>query len=232
MCSQFENIVAITKLAAYTNSIFDDAVATMVWDPHIYPYTKAPVITKYNQHNLIRLMNYSLVPAWSKSAKPKFSTYNARLDRPAQGDVLELIYNTPTWRKPFLKQRCLVPLTGFFESCRVGTHAGNIVKFTAENPAQILLAAGIWDKWTDYATGEIIYSFAIITDNPCDFILDVGHDRQPVFLTLENAQVWLNTETLPADKAYDYLKENQESIKYSVTNYKPLKGFKQNDLFS
>ena len=232
MCSQFENLVPIAKLAKYSNSIFDDQVASLIWEPHVYPYAKAPVVTRYEQYNSIRLMSYSLVPAWSKTAKPKFSTYNARLDRPGQGDSLELIYNTPTWRRPFLKQRCLVPLSGFFESCRVGTHVGNIVKFTANNSDDILLAAGIWDKWTDQTTGEIINSFAIITDNPCDYILEVGHDRQPVFLNLANADTWLNTEALPAAEAYNFLKNNQEPINYAVSNYKQLKGARQHDLLS
>ena len=231
MCSQFENLVSIAKLAKYTNSLFDDQVASLSWEPHVYPFANAPVVTRYEQHNSIRLMSYSLVPSWSKTLKPKFTTYNARLDRPGQGDSLELIYQAPTWRTPFSKQRCIVPLTGFFESCREGTHSGNIVKFTPGTHEDLLLAAGVWDKWTDHATGEIIFSFAILTDNPSEFVLSVGHDRQPVFLNLANADTWLNTEALRSAEAYTFLKHNQETINYSVIDYKPLKGFKKDDLF-
>jgi len=226
MCSQFENLIPIAKLAAYTHSIFDDQVASLSWEPHVYPYAKTPVVTRYNQTNSIRLMSYSLVPSWSKTSKPKFSTYNARLDRPGHGDSLELIYNTPTWRTPFKEQRCLVALTGFFESCRQGSHAGFTVKFTPGNPDELLFAAGVWDKWTDHTTGEIIHSFAILTDAPCAYILRVGHDRQPVFLNLANADTWLNTEALPAAEAYNFLKTNQEPINYAISNYKQLKWFK------
>ena len=121
-------------------------------------------------------------------------------------------------RVPFRSNNCQPP------------HSGNIVKFTPGTHEDLLLA-GVWDKWTDHATGEIIFSFAILTDNPSDCVLSVGHDRQPVFLNLANADAWLNTEALPSAEAYTFLKHNQETINYSVIDYKPLKGFKKDDLF-
>lgn len=231
MCSQFESVVPITKLAKYVHSIYVDLInGNQGYKSHIYPHTKAPVIIKENNVNRIVLMNYSLVPCWSKSLKPKFATYNARLDREGRNNILELIYNLPTWRKPFEKQHCIVPLSGFYESCHYGTHAGHMVKFTQRDPEQILFAAGIWDKWTDLSTGEIIHSFAILTDEPAPFILEIGHDRQPVFLNLHNTGIWLNND-LTSTENYRFLKNNQECIDYLVTDYRKLKASK-NDLAS
>lgn len=51
-------------------------------------------------------MRYSLVPNWSKEAKVKFATHNARL---------ESIDEKPTWKTVFSEQHCLVPLTDFIE---------------------------------------------------------------------------------------------------------------------
>jgi putative SOS response-associated peptidase YedK len=233
MCSQFESVIPIAKLAKYTNSIYDEQTENLLWDTHVYPHAKAPVIIRPADTNSITLMNYSLIPSWSKTAKPKFATYNARLDRQNKdASALDLIYNLPTWRKPFKQQRCIVPLTGFYESCHTGTHAGYIVKFTPVNPEDILLAAGIWDTWLDGSTGEIIVSFAILTDDPNTFILNIGHDRQPVFLSQENANAWLHCEKLKTEEAYTFLKSNQDPVNYSVTNYRPLKKHVHNDLFS
>ncbi len=231
MCSQFENKAPISQILKITDALIDEQILNYSWETNVFPYTQAPVVTRYNENNILRLMKYSLVPAWSKESKPKFSTYNARLDRPGQGNKLELIYNAPTWRIPFSQQRCLVPLTGFFESCREGTHVGNIVKFSSASD-EILLAAGIWDKWTDKDTGEIIFSFAILTDDPCNYIKEVGHDRQPVFLTKDNGNIWLNSNKLETKEAYQFLKNNQEAVKYNVSNVKKLKGFEQRDMFS
>lgn len=226
MCSQYELVVPVSKIIADTRITLDDNVFNLTWDKHVFPYAKAPVITKYNNQNSLRLMSYSMVPYWSKTAKPNFTTYNARLDRPAkQSDKLELIYETPTWRQPFKSQRCVVPISGFFESCREGTHAGNIVKFSSQNETDLLFAAGVYDRWTDHNTGEVIDSFAILTDDPVPFILGVGHDRQPVFLNLDNAYKWLDHSALPVKAAYDFLKTNQLPIVYKVTDIRKLKGY-------
>ena len=231
MCSQYEIVIPINKIPAEAklNNLSPD----ITWDNHIYPYSSAPVILRQHEQNTLKLMSYSLIPHWSKTSKPKFTTYNARLDRPAAGsDQLELIYDTPTWKQPFRSQRCIVPLTGFFESCREGRHAGNIVKFSSSEEQQILYAAGVWNCWTDMTSGEVIDSFAILTDEPIPFIREVGHDRQPVFLNLEDANTWLNHQQLPAKEAYHFLKDSQQPINYDVKNVRPLKGFNQYDLFN
>lgn len=106
------------------------------------------------------------------------------------------------------------------------------MRFTDANSESILLAAGIWDNWTDVSSGESITSFAILTDEPTQFLLEVGHDRQPVFLSPDNAQIWLK-QSLSAPEAYQFLKQQQQEINYSVSNYRQLKGWKNNhDLFS
>lgn len=232
MCSQFENKASISQIVGATKSTVDDQITDLEWEPHVYPHTKAPVVTRHEYYNSIRLMNYSLVPFWSKTNRPKFSTYNARLDRVVDGNRLERIYTTPTWKTPFSSQRCLVPLTGFYESCTTGTHAGHIVKFHSTKSDDLFLAAGVWDKWTDHQTGEIVFSFAIITDNPCDYIQEIGHDRQPVFLKPEDANLWLDSQLLKSEQAYTFLKSRQEPIKYAATSHKLLRRFQQYDLFS
>ena len=229
MCSQFEIKIPIKQLMDTTQLLFEEYSDNLTWDTHVYPFSLAPVIA-HKPINYLEVMKYSLTPSWSKVAKPKFATYNARLDRPNKtGNQLELIYNMPTWRTPFRSQHCIVPITSFFESCREGIHAGNIVKFSKDN--SILLTAGVWDMWVDTITGEAIHSFAIITDDPCDFIKEVGHDRQPVFLNLENAKIWLDNSFTSVDTAYNFLKHSQQQIDYTVENVRQLKGF-EHDLFS
>lgn len=230
MCSQFNIKMPATQLINLTRSLFDEVSNNLAWEERIYPFSNAPVIA-HDHNNCLQIMKYSLVPSWSKTAKPKFATYNARLDRLNKDNAqLELIYNAPTWRTPFKSKHCIVPLTSFIESCRVGTHAGNMVKFNA-NATELLFSAGIWDTWINNETNEVINSFAILTDEPCAFIQKVGHDRQPVFLTQENANLWLENNFNSVDLAYSFLKHNQQTIDYSVENIRQLKGF-EHDLFS
>lgn len=160
-----------------------------------FPHTEFPVIVELNHRRSIKWMNYSLVPPWSESRKPKFSTYNARI---------ETLCEKPTWREPIKNKRCLVGITSFFESCYEGSHAGNIVQFKSPR-SQIWAAAGIWSEWVDKNTGEIFDSFAIITTEPSEFIRGIGHDRSPVFLNAKDFDSWLSEETKPCGELKNFL---------------------------
>jgi hypothetical protein len=48
-------------------------------------------------------------------------------------------------------------------------------------------------------------------------------------MDLQNAETWLNNEIQDSAELYKFLKTHQIPIDYQVSNYKQLKGFK-NDL--
>ena len=50
--------------------------------------------------------------------------------------------------------------------------------------------AGIWDKWKD-STGEMIYSFSIITTGP-NPLMEKIHDRMPVILAKNDEIKWIS----------------------------------------
>lgn len=52
--------------------------------------------------------------------------------------------------------------------------------------------AGLWDRWTDKETGEIIDSFAIITTTPNSLLQKIGHHRSPVILEQSEERLWLD----------------------------------------
>jgi putative SOS response-associated peptidase YedK len=148
----------------------------------IYPHTGAPVIIQVEAGRELRLMNYGLVPEWSKVRKPKFATYNARL---------EGILEKPTWRKAFQTKHCLVPIQYFVESVYEGPYAGHNINIEAPD-SKILTAAGIWESWVDKKTGEVLDSFAILTSPPPEAISQVGHDRCPLFLQEDIFDIWIH----------------------------------------
>ncbi len=150
----------------------------------IYPHTPAPVIVQEQQTRKIHAMNYSLVPSWSRTRKPKFATYNARVEE---------VLNKPSWKNPFETRHCLVPIQEFYEAAYSGTFAGNWLSISSKDQG-VLTAAGIWDTWQDLATGEVIESFAIITTEPTKEILEAGHDRSPLFLKPEAFEEWLKAK--------------------------------------
>jgi putative SOS response-associated peptidase YedK len=54
----------------------------------------------------------------------------------------------------------------------------------------VLSIAGLWDRWTDPATGETISSATLIITAANDFTHCI-HDRMPVFLDQEDHDAWL-----------------------------------------
>ncbi len=184
----------------------------------IFPFTYAQVITARDQELVLTAKRYSLTPAWAKTPKVKWATYNARMNRPNDktANGLEHIYDIPTWREPFAKYHCLVPMTDFKESCYEGEASGHIVKFVPKE-ITFLFAAGIYSDWVDAATGEILSTFAVITTEPDAYIKNTGHDRSPVFLTPATGVKWLSAFNT-GKEAYDFLaaEHSRPALEYAV----------------
>lgn len=203
MCAQYRIKAKLKDLEFYFNITVEDVID---WIDHMLPHSRAPVVVA----DQIRLMKFSLLPSWSKEPKVKFATHNARL---------ETIADKPTWKRPFLKNHCVVPMSSFIEPIYEGPLAGNMVSFDAE---ELLCAAGVYDTWVNKETGEVVESFAIITSEPCDFVRDVGHDRQPVFLKREDAVRWTSLAG-DVDTFQNFLKEKAIVPRLSTHIERPLK---------
>ena len=213
MCAQFGIDNHFTLLAELYNVKPSMQLSQMSGGRYL-PYSKAPVIMAGESEPLVmKLMNFSLVPSWSKTPKVKFATHNARL---------ETIAEKPTWKKPFVSQRCLVPMTYFVEPIYEGPHAGYMVKFF-EKAKDVMTAAGIWDQWMDKETGEVLESFSIITDEPPEFIERMGHDRCPVFLKKEAFKDWVDPNTKKATELKEILNSTRESLEFSVENDRAMR---------
>lgn len=150
----------------------------------IYPKDIAPIIVKDNKSDEAQLvsMQFALIPSWSKEPKVRFATHNARI---------ETILEKHTWKIPFLKHHCVVPMTGFYEAVREGDYAGNVIQFKPTE-SKLIFAAGIYDIWQYPETKEKLYTFSILTTEPPNFILENGHDRTPIFLEFDKAKEWLS----------------------------------------
>ena len=181
-------------------------------DIRVYPHGQFPVMIMAEHGREIRSMNYSLIPHWSKVKKPKFATYNARV---------ESITEKPTWRDPLKTHRCIVGINSFFENCHEGTHKGFQVQFKSDDFWTI---AGLWSEWVDKENGEIVESFAIITTKPTQFIEEIGHDRSPIFLNEKCIVSWLDPAMQDSANAIQVLRENYLPLNQAVVeNVRKLK---------
>jgi putative SOS response-associated peptidase YedK len=124
-----------------------------------------------------------LVPYWwTKSLKElRLATFNARV---------ETVTTKPSFREPFERRRCLMPMSGYYEW--QDTPSGKQPwYFTARDSSPLLTVAAIWDEWRNKDTGERIKSCAMIITEPNDFVAKV-HDRMPVLLRPGQFEHWMS----------------------------------------
>ena len=127
-------------------------------------------------------MRWGLVPVWwKKPLKDVPATFNARAETVAQ---------KPMFRDAFRKRRCIIPASGFFEW--TGDRGEKVPHlFTAGDGSPILAFAGLWDRWTDPASGEEVLSATVIVSGASDWMAPY-HDRMPVLLAPDSFDGWLD----------------------------------------
>ena len=121
-----------------------------------------------------------LTPYWSKTrARKNYATFNAKS---------ETLEKSSTFREPFRRRRCLVPISGFYEWQKV---AGIRRPFYIQPETGGMLLAGVWDRWRSADRSEKVDSFAIVT-TAAHAGFEPIHNRQPVILSLDGARAWMD----------------------------------------
>ena len=121
-----------------------------------------------------------LTPYWSKTPTPRYATFNAKCEN---------LEKSGTFREPFRYRRCLVPVDGFYEW--TDTALGRLPYHVEPAGGDAMLLGGVWDRWRDRKTEEVLYSFAVVT-TPVHPQLEFLHDRQPLMLSGADAEVWMD----------------------------------------
>jgi putative SOS response-associated peptidase YedK len=109
--------------------------------------------------------------------------------------------------------RCLVISKGFFEWQNRDNM--KIPYYIGLEDDQLFGFAGLYDTWTNPATGEMNYTFTIITTtaNPLLAVIHNTKQRMPVILPKEKEQIWIDPG-VPLDNALELLVPyDQEKMK-------------------
>ncbi len=180
-------------------------------DFRIFPFWHAPVIVNDGGRRIIRPMRYHCRPA----GKPP--TYDRRFDG---------LYNARKdslggfWRDLFGSHHAVLVVSSFYENValhaverralRLDERPQNVVLHFNPQPAQDMLIACLWSKWSEPSARDL-YSFAAITDDPPPEIAAVGHDRCIIALKEEHLQAWLTPQSRSAPELLDILSDPQRS---------------------
>lgn len=198
-----------SAIAAWLASFPDDALSN--WN--LAPTRNIPVAyTSDTEHEKkLELARWGIIPPWSKDGKPRF-TFNARVEN---------LMEKPTFAPSVTTQRCVVPVTAFYEWTGP---KGNRTPHAIFGPAPILPLAGLYRRWRSPA-GELILTATILTRQATG-VMSSLHDRMPVFMADDIAHDWLNPE-IPGDQSLiDAAAALAEPLAERLREYrvKPLKG--------
>ena len=180
--------------ARYDAALPPTARFSPVYHASAYQMPAWPIVT-HQEPGQLQLMHWGLVPRWVKNADDaadiRTKTINARA---------ETIYDKPSFRTAARQgQRCLIPVTGFYE-----WYTGGKKKFpfyiTTEDQ-KIASIAGLWDEWPDPETGELRRTYTLLTTdaNPLLAAIHNTKKRMPCLLQPAAEQAWLHDDLSETD---------------------------------
>ena len=157
------------------------------------PTQDSPVLRLIEGTRQFDEMRWQLVPRWEKEFKTKISTINAKS---------ETVFESRLYKSLVVRQRCIIPLSGFFFLLKEGTTKRSF-KIHLKDGA-IMSVAALWDTWHAGSADER-RSFSILTTSANEFMREI-HDRMPVILGASELDEWLDPEIHEQDAVQKLMK--------------------------
>jgi len=160
---------------------------------NLCPTMNSPVLRLVHGDLQFDQMRWQLVPSNEPEFTTKLSTINARS---------EGVFQSRLYRDLIIRQRCIIPINGFFEWKKDGPRKRPFK--IHQKDQQIMSVAAIWETWR---TGkpDAKSSFSILTTAANSLMADI-HDRMPVILGRSDEQNWLDPEIHEQDTLYKMMK--------------------------
>ena len=179
MCGRFCQIFSEMKFPFLYNNF---AKIQSSDNYNITPGHLVPVLllSRKSQEIECHKLQWGLVPHWASDESIALQLMNARS---------ETIDKKPSFKEAFIKRRCLIPITGFYEW---DTKTKQPYYITSTYTPPVFLA-GIWDRWKS-PDNRIILSFTIITKAALNNIEHIHH-RMPVVISHKHVKKWLSSST-------------------------------------
>ena len=112
---------------------------------NIAPSQRIMALRNAGTEREVTTLKWGLVPFWAKDPKVGYRLINARS---------ETAHEKPSFREAFKHRRCLVPADGFYEWRNEGKRKQPYHIGLKDNGG--FLMAGLWDRWIDQDTGEVL----------------------------------------------------------------------------
>ena len=132
-------------------------------------------------------LRWGLLPHWARELRIGVRGINARG---------ETIREKPMFRDAFARDRCLVPVDGFYEWARGPGGEKTPYNITGAGGAPLMLA-GLWARNQRLGSpGRPVDSFTVVTVPPNPLVSRL-HDRMPAILPPDAWRTWLDPRGAP-----------------------------------
>ena len=174
-------------------------------DPHFVNYnvtagSKALVLI-HSQHNMIKTLEWGLVPSWSRDGKNKGLLLSTNKDG---------IASRTSFRIPIRKQRCLVLADSYY----MWNKDGKPFRVVYQS-GQMMALAGVWDHWTNGV--ESNWTFSIITTSSNKSLSHIC-DEMPIILNEPGSRdIWLQSNDLQSALNLLNSSQNDEYNVYRIS---------------
>ncbi|HEU5291672.1 MAG TPA: SOS response-associated peptidase [Cyclobacteriaceae bacterium] len=162
-----------------------------------FDYLPTPIVTAGDPEHF-KLFNWGLVPYYMSDKEKAMILRTQTLNC-----ISEEMYEKPSFRDAAKNaQRCLIPVTGFFEWHWLDEKGTvKIPYYVTFRDQKVRSMAGLYSRCKDKATGEYYYSYTVLTTR-ANSILEYVHNnkkRMPVFIDKQDEKAWLNKDLSQKD---------------------------------
>ncbi|HAC24936.1 MAG TPA: hypothetical protein DCE81_08480 [Cytophagales bacterium] len=184
-----------------------------------FDYLPMPILTA-GDPTQFKFFRWGLIPFFmndpDKALQLRAQTLNA---------ISEEMHDKPSYRDALKNgQRCLIPVTGFFEWRWLDEQGTvKIPYFITFRDQQIRSMAGLYSRWKDPRTSQYYYSYTVLTTR-ANSILEYVHNhkqRMPVFIDRQDEAAWLSRD-LSAKDALELCRPSQDAAMRAYTISKLL----------
>jgi putative SOS response-associated peptidase YedK len=146
---------------------------------NICPTQNVPVVILGNDGSTeLSRMQWGLVSSGAKDANSvfRYKTFNVKSEK---------VFSKPSWDVAVRKQRCLIPMNGFY---MIRSGEGNDAYYFTSAEQSVMTAAGIYTTWTD-PSGVDRQTFAMLTIESND-AMPLPFGRMPVLVHTADERAW------------------------------------------
>lgn len=184
MCGRFVASTPVSNLATIFDADPDEVNLRPSWN--VAPTSRIAGLWMKDDHRALDTFVWGLMPKWRSAKGAAAPLINARAESVAE---------KPSFRNLVPQQRCVIPMTGYYEWLTAKEAKRKIPFFISRSDGLPVAAAGLYDAADEHSGG---YRRACIITVAANERLSEVHDRMPAVLEGDALTAWLEGDTAEA----------------------------------